>query len=110
MARRARGRGSGDGVDRAVLATGVGGAGAVLETEAPDAAGCEPCLRHTAPCTSAIESGRRRAKTRLSRRGAFGEALGRAGTDSQFCARRRAAALADRDAPQVPDHAQPGAT
>ncbi len=49
-------------------------------------------------------------KTRLSRRGASGETLGRAGTDPQFCARRRAAALADRDAPQVPDHAQPRAT
>ena len=43
-------------------------------------------------------------------RGTSGEALGRAGTDPQFCARRRAAALADRDAPQVPDHAQPRAT
>ena len=30
LARRARGRGSRDGIDRAVLATGVGGAGAVL--------------------------------------------------------------------------------
>ena len=30
-----------------------------------------------------------------------GEAVGRAGTDPQFCTRHRAAALADRDAPQV---------
>ena len=71
---------------------------------------CEPCLRHAASCPSAIESGSRRAKARLSRCGTSGEALGRAGTDPQFCARCRAAALADRDAPQVPDHAQPRAT
>jgi hypothetical protein len=32
------GRGSGDGIDRTVLATGLGGAGAVLETEAPERA------------------------------------------------------------------------
>jgi hypothetical protein len=34
---RARGRGSRHGIDRAVLATGLGGAGAVLEAEAPHA-------------------------------------------------------------------------
>jgi Transposase len=38
----------------------------LLETEAPGATRCAPCLRHTAPCTSAIQSGRRRAKARLS--------------------------------------------
>jgi hypothetical protein len=32
-------------------------------------------------------------------------ASGLGGADVELCARRRAAALADRDAPQVPDHA-----
>ena len=42
--------------------------------------------------------------------GTFGEASGGAGAHLELCARRRTAALADRDAPQVPDHAQPRAT
>ncbi len=65
---------------------------------------------HAPSRTSAVESRSRRAQEGLSRCGTFGETPGRAGTHLELCARRRATALAHRDAPQVPDHAQPRAT
>ena len=64
---------------------------------------------HPSSRPSAIESGRRRAQTGLPGCRTVGEAPGRPGADLELCARRRAAALADRDAAQVPGHAQPRA-
>ena len=51
MAARARGRGSSDGIDGAILETGVGSAGTVLETATPEAGGRKPrgrerCIWH----------------------------------------------------------------
>lgn len=43
---------------------------------------------------------------KLPGRGTPGEALGRAGADAQSCARRRAAALADRDSLEAPELAR----
>ena len=62
---------------------------------------------HTPSRASAIESWPRRPQEGLPGCGAAGEAPGRPGADLELRARRRAAALAHRDAAQVPDHAQP---
>ena len=56
LARRARGRGSRDGIDRAVLATGVGSAGAALAAAAPAREGASPTVGDAAPRPSAVES------------------------------------------------------
>ena len=52
-----RGRGSRDGIDRAVLAARLGSVGAVLEGEVPRASGRQPNVRHPPPRGSAVESG-----------------------------------------------------
>ena len=64
-----------------------------------------PC-RAPASRAGPVESWRRRAEEGLSRCRTLREAPGRPGTDFEFCARRRAAALADGHAPQVPAHPQ----
>ena len=71
--------------------------------------GREPAVRDAPPRTSAIESRRRRSEEGLSGCRTSGEAPGGSGAHLELCARRRAATLADGDAPQVPDHAQPRA-
>ena len=109
LAGRARGRGSRHGVDRAVLAAGVGGAGAALAAPAPGARRRAAARGHAPSRPSAIESRTRRPQEGLPGCGAVGETPGRAGADLELRARRRAAALAHRDAPQVPDHPQPRA-
>src|SRR6266550_4650062 len=77
--------------------------------EAPDARGRESDLRDAPPCTSAVESRGRWPEERLSGCGASGEAPRGSGAHPELCARRRAATLADSDAPQIPDHPQPRA-
>ena len=68
-----------------------------------------PCARqratprgHPSSRSSTIESRTRRTQEGLPRCGAVGETPGRAGAHLELCARRRATALAHRDAPQVP--------
>jgi len=84
-----------------------------LEQLAPPAPCARPraAARRYAPSRpSAIESWLRRTQEGLSRCGAVGETPGRAGAHLELRARRRTAPLADRNAPQVPDHAQPRST
>ena len=70
-----------------------------------------PRARGHAPSRpSAIESWRRRAQEGFPGCGAVGETPGRAGAHLELRARRRATALAHRDAPQVPGHPQSRAT
>jgi hypothetical protein len=83
----------------------LGGVGTVLETAAPDPQRRESPVRDTPPCTSAIESRRGRSEKGLSGRGTAREASDRPGTHFELRARRRAAALADRDATHASDHA-----
>ena len=106
VARRARSRGSRDGIDRAVLAAGVGSAGAVLAAAAPGGRGRRADVGHAASGAGAVESGPRRTEEGFPGCRTIGEAAGRPGADVEFCARRRAAALADRDAAQVSGDAQ----
>jgi hypothetical protein len=70
------GRGSRHGIDGAVLATGVGSAGAVLDAEAPDERARHPNVRHAPSRASAVESRGRRQEERLSRRRTLSEAAG----------------------------------
>ena len=73
----------------------------------PSARRRRPDVGHAPPGAGAVESGRRRAEEGFSGCGTPGQAAGGPGADAELCARRRAAALADGDAPQVPGHAQP---
>ena len=89
------------------LAAGVGRAGAALATAAPGVRGRRADGGHAASRPGPVESGAGRPQEGLRGCGAPGEAAGRPGADLELCARRREAALADRDAAQVPSHAQP---
>src|SRR5438128_12559171 len=102
MAGRARSRRRSDGVDSAVLAPGVGCAGKDLETKTTRAGGRWSDVGNSAPSTGAIESWGGRPQERFSRRRTVSQALGRTGTDTELRTRRRAAAVANSHAPQVP--------
>jgi transposase len=80
-----------------------------LEAGAPDARWSEPRVRDASPCASPIQSWRRRAPTGFSGCRTIGEASGGPRAHLELGARCRAATLADGDAPQVSDHAQPRA-
>ncbi len=101
------GRGSGDGVDGAVLAAGVGGARTRLAARPPHAGRGESDGGHAALGASVVESGAPRAEAGLRGCRTPGEAVGGAGADAELCAGRRAAAVADGDAAQVSADAQP---
>src|SRR5690348_7306269 len=108
MAARARGRGSGDGIDGAVLEAGLGNIGALLEAKAPEAGRRGPHVGNTASGAGTVEPRSARAQEGFRRRRTSGEAAGGPGADTELCARCRAALMADGDAPQVPDDAQSG--
>src|ERR1700730_12489255 len=55
MVGRARGGGSGDGVNGAILATGVGNTGTVLEADLPEAGGCRADVRSAASGAGTVE-------------------------------------------------------
>src|SRR5438128_11011012 len=109
MVGRARGRGSGDGVNGTILATDLGSAGTVLETDLAKAGRCRPDVRNAASGTGAIESRAARTEERFPRCGAAGEATGGPGADPELCARCRTPAVAAGDAQKVPVDSQPGA-
>ena len=99
--RAGRGR-SGDGIDRAVLAAGVGHAGAVL------AAAAATQRRTPAPTAGTLHlaqaqsnRGPRGPEEGFPRCRAIGETVGRRRTDAELRARCRAAVVAHGDAPQV---------
>src|SRR6516165_1638101 len=108
MAARVTSRGSSDGVDGAILETGVGSTGTVLE------AGVREARRRKAEvgnvtlgagtvqsCTTGTQAGFRRRRT-------LGEADGGPGTDTELCARCRAAFVADGNAQEVPVEVRSG--
>src|SRR5215472_5140817 len=108
MAARTRSRGSGDGIDGAVLETGLGSTGAVLETDAPETGRRRPDVGSAASGAGAIEPRASRAQEGLPRCRTAGEASGGTRADFEFCARWRAASVADGDAPKVSTNAKPG--
>src|SRR5450759_1576422 len=108
MAGPAGGRRSRHGIDRAVLETGVGHAGTVLEAGAPAAGGSRPDVRHPTPVPSQEQSRAARAKERFSRWRKDGQATGGARTGFELCAGPGAAALANGDAAEAPVDAYQG--
>src|SRR5437867_2946228 len=101
MVRRAAGRGSSDGVNRAILETGLGSTGTVLEAELPKVGRCRPDVRSAASGTGAIESRAAGAEEGFPRCRATGEAARVSGADLELCARYRTATVAHRDAQKV---------
>src|SRR6267142_6369376 len=102
MAARARGRGSGHGIDGAILETGVGSAGTALETATPEAGRRKPEVGNAAFGAGAIQSRTAGTQEGFPRCRTPGEAAGGPGIDSELCARCRAAFVADGNAPKVP--------
>src|SRR5215831_9720312 len=108
MAAGTRSRRSGDGIDGAVLETGLGSAGAILEADAPETGRRRPDVGNAASGTGAIEP-RASGQEGFPRCQTAGEAAGGTRVDAEFCARCRAASMADGDAPKVSANAKPGA-
>src|SRR6516164_11761428 len=106
MVARARGRGSGHGIDGAILETRVGSTGTVLETATPKAGGRKPDVRNAASGAGAIEPWAARTQERFSGCRTPGEAAGGPGIDSELCARCRAASVADSGPQEVPVEAR----
>ena len=106
---RAGRRGSRHGVDRAVLAAGVGSAGTALAPPTPCARWCAAARGRASSRPGAVESRTRGPQAGFPGCGAVGETSGRAGADPEFRARHGTAPLAHRDAAQVPDHPEPRA-
>src|SRR6266487_1637927 len=102
MADRAACRGSGDGIHSAILETGLGSTGTVLEADLPEAGRCWPDVRSAASGTGAIESRAAGAEEGFPRCGTTGEAVRGPGADLELCARYRTAIVAHRNAQKVP--------
>src|SRR5579864_5913429 len=107
MAARARGRGSGHGIDGPILETSVGSAGAVLEADTREAGRCRPEVGNAAFGAGAIQSRAAGTQERFSRCRTPGEAAGGPRIDFELCARCRATSVADGDAQEVPVEARP---
>src|ERR1700736_3274594 len=108
MAARARGRESGDGIDGAILETGLGSTGTVLETDAPERGQRRPDVGNAASGAGAIEPRAAGAQEGFPRCRTSGEATGGTRADPKLCAGCRAASVEDGDASKVPADAQPG--
>src|SRR5258708_32302786 len=93
MAGPAGGRGSGDGIDGAVLEAGVGSAGAVLAASAAEAGGSDPDVGHAAPAPSQFQPRAAGAKERLRRRRADAQTAAGARTDGDLRTRCRSPAV-----------------
>src|SRR6266446_8608166 len=94
MVRRAGGRGRSDGVPSAILETGLGSTGTVLEADLPEAGRCWPDVRSAASGTGAIQSRAAGAEEGFPRCRATGEAARVPGADLELCARYRTATVA----------------
>src|SRR5258708_31802684 len=108
MADRAAGRGSGHGIDGAILETGVGGTGTVLETDTREARRRQPEVGNAASGAGAIEPRAAGAQEGFPRCRTSGEAAGSSGIDLELCARSRAAFVAGSDAHKIPPYVHPG--
>src|ERR1017187_3446631 len=102
MAGPAGGRGSRHGIDRAVLETGVGSAGAVLEAGAPEARGSRQDVRRAALMPGQVQPRAARAKELLRRRRTDDQPAGGAGAGFELRTGCGTAAVANRDAAQAP--------
>src|ERR1019366_8538679 len=102
MAGAAGGRGSSHGIDRTVLETGVGSAGAVLEAGAPEARGGHQDVRRAAPMPCQIQPRAARAEERLRRRRTDDQTAGGAGVGFELRTGCGTAPVANRDAAQAP--------
>ena len=91
------------------LEAGVANAGATLESGAPEANRCRSDGRNAAFGAGLDESGSAGAQAGFRRRRTSGEATGGAGIEFELCARRRAAPVAEPDAPEAATHVRPGA-
>src|SRR5260370_37636605 len=106
MAGPAGGRGSGDGIDGAVLEAGVGSAGAVLAASAAEAGGSDQDVGHAAPVPSPFQPRTAGAKERLRRRRTDAQTAGGAGTGIEVRAGCGAAAVWHGDGAQIPGKAR----
>src|SRR2546430_717001 len=87
LAARERGRGSSHGIDGAILETGVGSAGKVLEADTREARRREAQVRNVASGAGAVQSRTTGTQEGFRRRRTPGEAAGGSGIDSELCAR-----------------------
>src|ERR1700732_4208115 len=84
MANRAAGRGSSNGIHRAILETGLGSDGEVLEAKPGEAGRCVPDVGHTPSGASLVQSWAAGTQERLSRCRTFAEAAGVSGADLEL--------------------------
>src|SRR5258707_6635341 len=95
MAHRAAGRGSGDGINRAILEACLGSAGAILEGDVSESGRCRPDVGDTTSGSSLVQSRAARAQDRFSRRRTFGEAAPITGASLELRARCRTTPVAN---------------
>src|SRR5215470_674280 len=102
MAARARGRGSGHGINGAILETRVGSAGKILETDMREAGRRKTEVGNVTLGAGTVQSRTTGTQEGFRRRRTLGEAAGGPGIGFELCARCRAASLADGNAQEVP--------
>src|SRR5262249_54732031 len=100
-------RGSGDGIDRAVLATRMGDAGAAVEAETTSRRRSQ--IGPAASGAGAIESRGGGTEEGFSRCRTISQAAGRSGTQTEFRTGCRAAIVADDHEAQAPIDAESSA-
>src|ERR1700736_1463801 len=107
MAAPARGRGSGHGIDGAILETRLGNTGTVLEAATPAAGRRLPDVGNAASGPGGVESRAAGTKKGFPRCRTLGEAVGGSGIESELCTRCRTAVVADGGTPKVSADAEP---
>jgi hypothetical protein len=95
-----RGRGSSNGIDRAVLEAGMGGTGVVLEAGAGAAGRGNQDVRQAALVPGQIQPGAARTKERFRRRRTDDQTADGAGTGFELCTGSGTAAVANGNAAQ----------
>src|SRR3981189_1855149 len=105
MAHRAAGRGSRDGIDRAILEACLGSAGAILEGDVSESGRCRPDVGDPTSGTSLVQS---RAQDRFSRLRTFGEAARIPGASRKLRARCRTTPVANTNPHKGPTDAGQG--
>src|SRR5438477_7347963 len=108
MVGRRTSRGSGHGIDRAILATRLGDAGAGVEAET----GSSPQRSQVGPTASgagSVESRSGRTEEGFPRCRTISETFGRSGTQTEFRTGCRAALVADNNEAQTSVNAESGA-
>src|SRR5207302_10399109 len=110
MVDRARGRRSSHGINGAILETGVGSAGKVLEADTREARRRKAEVRNVASGAGAVQSRTTGTQEGFPGCRTPGEAAGGPGIDSELCARCRATFVAYGNAQEVPVEVRSGAT